>query len=215
MNDAKKKKTIGSVLKEPPGSPDPRRHYLFYLHALIVEGSDGRPKSDEHGYFEYDDIVKALSSRGFEVISEIRPKETIPSAYADKVAGWIDQLLSKGVPESHIIVVGASKGGLIAALVSDRMKSEKMRYAILAGLFQKVIKSDDSIRLHGHVLSIHDFADKHEISPEAFFEKSDKIAEKRIVVTRTGLGHGLLYTPRPEWVEEVVKWSGIDADPTA
>ncbi|MEM7356433.1 MAG: alpha/beta hydrolase [Acidobacteriota bacterium] len=201
-----------AVLSAPPANPDPDRYHLVYLHGAIVEGSDGRPVSPDYGPYEYAAIVDRFLDSGFVTLSEIRPNNTDVERYATKVVSWIGQLLAAGVPAGRITIVGASKGGVIASLVSHQLQNEKIKYVILAGLFATVAAQHD-LELHGEVLSIHDEADKFQVTPEAFFERSEGLANSKSLVTRTGLGHGLLYQAHPEWFDATVAWSGIGSHP--
>ena len=115
--------------------------------------------------------------------------------------------MSTGVSPTQITVVGASKGGMIAATISHILENSQIQYIILAGLFPSLF-TQDGIRLHGQVLSIHDSADKYNISPELFFENSPGLTRHQSVITYTGLGHGLIYRPYPIWMEEVLAWTG-------
>jgi hypothetical protein len=193
------------ILKTPPGNPDPTRSYLFYLHGQIVEGSNGRPVSSEYGPYEYYDIFKAFSSNNFVVISEIRPKNTDSETYSVKVGEWIKSLIKRGVPPSNISVVGASKGGNIAARISSALQMPNINYVILAGLFAGR-ESERGLKLSGRVLSIHDSSDKFPITPENYFNKSVNIKAKKVIITNTGLGHGMLYRPYDEWLSEALSW---------
>ncbi|MBN2529567.1 MAG: alpha/beta hydrolase [Deltaproteobacteria bacterium] len=184
------------------------RQYLFYLHAQIVEGTDGNPRSPRHGVYEYFEIIETFSNLGFHVISEIRPINCNVNAYARKLTGEIESLLASGVPAENITVVGASKGGMIAATVSHLLENPQIRYVILAGLFP-ALHEKGGVRLHGEVLSIHDKADKFPIRPELFFNDSPGLTRSKTVITETGLGHGILYRPYPIWTEEVLSWIGF------
>lgn len=109
--------------------------YLFYLHGLIIEEAGIRPKSDEHGYYEYEQILKELAQEGFIVISEPREKGTQIKPYADSVVSQIKTLLGNKVPPGNITVVGASKGGIISAYVSNILQEKAINFVFLAGLF--------------------------------------------------------------------------------
>ncbi len=75
-----------NILKYVPDNPDCTKRYLSYLHGLIVEEAGIRPKSEEHGYYEYKLIVEALAQEGFTVISEVRGKGTEIKPYAENIA---------------------------------------------------------------------------------------------------------------------------------
>jgi predicted esterase len=195
----------GEILSEPPTQPDPSKQYLFYLHGGIVEGSDGRPVSRQFGPYEYRGILQKFAHDGFTVVSEIRPYGADPAEYGRKVAAWVARLLKAGVPSRNMTVVGASQGGVIAAHVSAILEEPELKFVILAGLFGDV-DSEGRLKLHGRVFSIYDESDTHTISPEMYFKQSPALTEGKSLVTKTGLGHGLLYQPYSAWYEPAIKW---------
>ena len=197
------------VLERPPEIADSGAHYLFYLHGGIVEGSDGRPVSEQYGPYEYRAIVDRFDEAGFVVISEIRSGSDSVGEYADRVVGWIQQLREAGVPAGHIAVVGASMGGMIAVHVSSRLADPQLRFTFVAGLFSR--QADDAgVQLAGHILSIHDADDVSDIEPARFIDGNPRVTSSEVIVTDTGLGHGLLYTPHPLWIDPAIRWSGGD-----
>jgi len=193
------------ILETPPKTPNTSHTYLFYLHGLIVEFGGIRPKSDEHGYYEYELILDKFAEQGFSVISEAREQDTQVISYAEKVVTEIRGLLESGVPSQNISVVGASKGGVIASYVSLMLQQKEINYVFLAGLFEKCL-ADQDLSLYGRILSIHDSLDTLSITPDPFFERSSgQGVFKKIVVTK-GLGHGLIYQPYSDWMEPLVDW---------
>ena len=89
------------------------------------------------------------------MISEIRPRETDPSAYANRVVADVRRQIASGVPSSHITVIGASKGAVIASLVSSRLQDRGVRYVLLANCNDWLIRAHDP-HLSGDVLSIYE-----------------------------------------------------------
>jgi len=179
--------------------------YLFYLHGLIVEEAGIRPKSADHGYYEYELILEELAKRGFTVISEARPQGTQIKPYAAQVVDQIKKLLACGVPAGNITVVGASKGGVIGAYVSAMLGNANINYVLLAGLFEKCLV-DPELKLYGRVLSIHDSADTLSIVPDQFFQRSKGLGRFEKIVLDLDLGHGVIYKPYPEWLEPLCLW---------
>ena len=194
-----------TILHNVPSNPDSSQQYLFYLHGLIVEEAGIRPKSEEHGYYEYELILEKLAQAGFVVISEAREKGTRVKPYAEKVASQIKQLLADKVPPGNISIVGASKGGLICAYVSCWLKEKEIKYAFLSGLFEKYLQ-DETLKLYGKVLSIHDRSDKLSINPLPYFQRSEGLGQFEHIVLDLDLGHGLIYQPHQEWLEPLVDW---------
>jgi len=194
-----------NILQRVPEKPDPKQRYLFYLHGLIVEEAGIRPKSEEHGYYEYELILEELAREGFIVISEARKQGTEVKPYAENIAAQINKLLASGVLPSNITIVGASKGGVICAYVSTMLQGKGINYVFLAGLFEKCLV-DEELKLYGNVLSIHDRSDKLSITPALYFKRSEGLGEFEEIVLGLDIGHGLIYQPHREWLEPVLEW---------
>ncbi len=197
-----------TLLEQVPDAPDRDRQYLFYLHGLIVEEAGIRPKSEEHGYYEYQRILEELAGHGFIVISEAREKGTEVKPYAEKIASQVRKLLSHGVPRKNITLIGASKGGTISAYVSATLKERDINYLFLSGLFEKNL-TDESLKLYGNVLSIHDRSDKLQIVPSLYFKRSEGLGKFKKIVLDLDVGHGLIYKPYREWVDPFLRWVGM------
>jgi len=194
-----------NILQRVPDNPDSTKRYLFYLHGLIVEEAGIRPKSEEHGYYEYELILEELAREGFVVISEAREKGTQVKVYADKIASQIEKLLAGGVLPENITLVGASKGGVIGAYVSTVLRGKGINYVFLAGLFEKYLQ-DEELKLYGEVLSIHDRADKLSITPSLYFQRSEGLGNFEEIVLTLDIGHGLVYKPYRQWFDPLLKW---------
>ena len=194
-----------TILQCVPDNPDSTKRYLFYLHGLIIEEAGIRPKSEEHGYYEYQLILEELAKEGFIIISEAREKGTQIHSYAAKVASQITTLLANKVPPGNITVVGASKGGVIGAYVSTMLGGKGINFVFLAGLFEKCL-ADENLKLYGNVISIHDRADKLSITPALYFQRSAGLGKFEEIVLSLGLGHGLIYRPYREWIDPLLEW---------
>ncbi|HEX8457513.1 MAG TPA: alpha/beta hydrolase [Pyrinomonadaceae bacterium] len=182
--------------------------YLFYLHGIIVENEGVRPTSPDYGVYEYERILDTFVERGFEVISEARPKGTDPHAYASKLVGQIKRLLDAGVPPRNITVVGASRGGGIVMFASTMLKNREVNFVILASCGDFSIYRDNKVDLWGNILSIYDFKERTGVgSCRRFVESSTGVNRHKEIVVQLGLGHGLLYRPLPEWVDPTVEWA--------
>jgi hypothetical protein len=200
-----------NILPYVPDNPDNSKPYLFYLHGLIIEEAGIRPKSEEHGYYEYESILKELAQEGFIVISEAREKGTQIQLYANKITAQIKKLLANNVPPGNITVVGASKGGIISAYVSMALQNIGINYIFLAGLFEKCLK-DEELKLYGNILSIHDRSDKLSITPASFFRRSEGQGLFKSMVLTLDIGHGLIYRPYREWIDPLLEWVRSNKD---
>jgi hypothetical protein len=200
--------TTSNILQNAPDHPDSTNHYLFYLHGLIVEEAGIRPKSEEHGYYEYELILEELAKEGFIVISEARKKGTEILPYAESIASQVQKLLVNKVPPENITIVGASKGGIISAYVSIILREKSINYVFLAGLFEKCLK-DENLKLYGNVLSIHDRSDKLSMTPALYFQRSEGLGQFEQIVLALDIGHGLIYKPYREWIDPLLAWVKI------
>jgi hypothetical protein len=189
------------------GTPPPKQsHYLFYLHGRIVEDQGPKGVSPRYGAYDYPGILAAFRARGLRVVSEVRPSGTDPSAYADKVVGEVRALLAKGAKPSQITIVGASKGAVIATLVSTRLREPGLRYVLLANCNDWLIRSHDP-RLTGEVLSIYERSDEIGGSCRAVAARSPGLKRFSEVALDTGLGHGIVYRPLAAWIDPAARWA--------
>jgi pimeloyl-ACP methyl ester carboxylesterase len=193
---------------EPPAS----RH-VIYLHGRIVqEQQSARPRHPEFGYYELEKILDAFRNRGFVVSGEMRPKAASVSESADRVAEQIRRLLESGVPADHVTVVGASLGADIALLASARLQNPELRFCLLGACLPESIRAvlaEDGKVPSGHVLVIREASDDL-VGPCPEWREDPKFRSTfvaREIVLKTGLSHGFLYRPLPEWVKPVVEWA--------
>ncbi len=198
-----------------PAIIDPSSKYIFFLHGMLAEMYGPNGIHPRFGIYDYHGIVKAFDDRGFTVISEIRRKKTIPYKYAGKVARQVKTLMTKSVPPENIIVAGFSKGGTITLYTAAKIRDHNVNYVVMGGCSSKgaaVLRSyNKSIGqlipfIKGRFLSIYDASDqKCNICQKVFKTAPAKATFKEIKV-KNGLGHGLFYHPRKDWLEPVVEW---------
>lgn len=72
--------------RDMPPTINPSARYLLFLHGRIVKERGPHGEHPLYGPYDYYGLVQAFADRGFTVISEIRPRGTNPSRYADGVA---------------------------------------------------------------------------------------------------------------------------------
>jgi acetyl esterase/lipase len=194
------------------GAAESPRH-LIYLHGRIVqEQQSARPQHPRFGHYELAQILDTLRARGFVVSGEIRPRSVSVGDAADRVVEQVRGLLASGVPADRITVVGASMGGGIALVASARLQNPELRFVVLGACLSETAErlvADEGKGPRGRVLSIHEASDEYTTSCPPW---SDDLAPSPIhtreIVLKTGLEHGFLYRPLPEWVDPVVEWAG-------
>jgi len=195
-----------------PAEIDPAARYLFYLHGKIIEDQGLPAVSAEFGEYQYLEILDALASYGFVVISEQRPRDADGWEHAGRVVRQVADLTEAGVPPGDITVVGASKGAAIAAVVSYLVGDPEVNYVLLGACHPTAIDdlSQQGVVLSGNVLAIRDEADtEYSGSCEELFALSEGkgLGRHEELVLQVGTGHGILYQPLTEWVVPTVRWA--------
>ncbi|PKO11596.1 MAG: hypothetical protein CVU39_28510 [Chloroflexi bacterium HGW-Chloroflexi-10] len=194
-----------------PAVFDPSQSYLFYLHGKIIEDQGIPAISPKYGEYEYAAILETLSSKGFVVISEKRPKNTDGMKYAERVVAQVMKLLKAGVPARNITVAGASKGAGITLLVSSLLRNQEGNFVVMGTCDPDTIKEwkQNKSFLNGNVLAIYDSVDEYAGSCQELFEMSEGhgIARHKEIVLQVGTGHGILYHPLDEWILPTIEWA--------
>jgi len=205
--------TAGALATASPANDSRGNAHVIYLHGRIVqEEQNPRPRSEQFGYYEMNRILEEFRSRGFLVESEIRPRTASVSESANRALARVRQLVASGVPAGRVMVVGASMGGGIALLASARLQSPEARFAVLGVCLSKNVRAlvaEEGKAPRGRVLSIRESSDEvTEPCPPweaSGFSRPGLVV--REIVLHTGLRHGFLYRPMPEWVNPVAAWA--------
>ena len=182
--------------------------YVFYLHGAIVEGQGDGVVSPYFGKYQYEDILQAFRKAGFTVKSEVRKANTDIPSYAKNIAKQIEELLQQGTPPKNITVIGASKGALIAMHVSTFLHNSDINFVFLAACNDGNFDSFPAISFYGNILSIYEKSDNIGESCIRFKNKSQAgIKNYKEIAINTGLQHGFLFKPLPEWVDPAIAWA--------
>ena len=200
---------VASASLQAQPVPDAARH-LIYLHGRIVQDQqDRRPKHPEHGYYELDAIARAFRENGFTVTAEIRPRDMTVGESADQTVRKVRQLLDSGIPKDRITVVGASMGSWIALLASVRLGEPDIRFVLLSPCLSAnvaAVTAEEGRAPKGQLLVIRDASDLPDSDCPPWNgdgrETPGLFAEE--IVIDTGLGHGFLYRPMPEWLDPLL-----------
>lgn len=201
----------GTLDGDVPTSVEANGRYLIYLHGKIVEDKGPAAVHKRYGRYAYDDILQAFAERGFHVIAEVRGPVN-PAQYAKRVAGQVQVLIERGAKPGNIAVVGYSKGGAIAIATAAKVAAADVRYVILAGCgiggrdrtFRQV--AENAGRIRGRLFSLYDQADDEAGTCAGLFDAAGGAVAKDEKVLSTGLGHGVFYAPRSDWLDPVTAW---------
>jgi hypothetical protein len=191
-----------TAISAPPENP----RYLYYLHGKIIEDLGPEGVSLRFGRYDYTGIIRAFERAGLSVVSEVRPKDTDVSSYAEKVVADVRSKLAAGVPASNITIVGASKGSVIAMLVSSRLRNDEVRYVFLANC-NDWMERTFAPRFTGEVLSIYEASDEIGQSCRPIAQRSPALKRFEEMRLETGLGHGVVYRPLTDWIDPAAGWA--------
>jgi metallo-beta-lactamase class B len=199
-----RERAAAGIFGDVPDRPDPRSRYAVYVHGRILEEQGVGAVSPDFGLYQYETILQALAVRGFTVIAEVRKGDPGPD-YPKKLAARVRKLLQAGVPPSQVTVVGASKGGFLTMATAAELREDGVSYVVLAGCGQST--EAFATRLRGRILSVYDAADRFRPSCQTTFAGAPKLADKREIVVKKNLDHGLLYRPLADWLDPLVEWT--------
>lgn len=180
--------------------------YLFYLHGGVVQEQGAYAVSKNYGKYEYYPILDSLANKGFNVISEVRPKSTNEIEYAKYIVRQIDTLKLHGVPAQNIVILGASSDAYITLEVALIAKNPKLNFVLL-GLCSKYAVdyySRDSNVFLGNYLSIYEKSDSKGTCQKMFNNKTNFEFEE--IELNTGIDHAFLFKPLKEWIDPLTQW---------
>ena len=206
--------TAGAASAGAAAAPsDLDKPQLVYLHGRIVgEQQDRRPKHPQFGYYELDQILDAFRQRGFAVTCDMRAKGEALAPAAEHAAAQVRALQAAGVAPGRITVLGASMGAEVALLASAKLHDPELRIALLGACLSLSVPelwAERGRRPAGHVLAIREKSDETtEPCPPWTADAAGRgRLEVRELLLDTGLRHGFLFRPLPEWVEPVAEWA--------
>ena len=152
-------------------------------------------------------IVEAFAKLGYQVISEVRPKNSEIPEYAAKVVSEINLLLKNGVPSDRIVMVGASMGGYIAIEAAYKLGNSNLKFAVLGVCSDYAFKyfSNREQDLCGDFLSIYETSDQPGTCDQLLNNSKCQGSFKEVTLSM-GNGHGFLYKPYPDWINPLTKW---------
>lgn len=185
-----------------------KTNYIFFLHNMFAELFPDSVAHPVYGRTEYGEILEQFRKNGFTVISERRLKNTDVKQYAQKVVLQVDSLLKTGVKPDYITIIGTSKGGYIAQYISTYLANPEVNFVFIGCFEANGVRENSEINLCGNILSIYERTDTLASSGKARKAASKlKITRFKELQLNTGLKHGFLYHPLPQWTEPSMQWA--------
>ena len=90
-------------------------------------------------------------------------------------------------------------------IVSIRVSDPNVGYVVMGSCNKGTLKIGS--RLHGNMLSIVEASDTVGTSCAAMFSAAKNLSAHQEIRLDTGLEHGFLYRPLPEWMGPVTHWA--------
>lgn len=172
--------------------------HVFYLHGRIIEVQGIHAVHKEFGPYLYEDIIDYLNNTGAIVHHEVRSVDTDFHAFSENISGRIDSLIHQGINPQDIIIVGASKGAVMAMNIAN-MNTNPVHY-ILLGANNNFIEEQNAWNLHGQILGIYERSDSLAgRNYDYWIQQSTNATRFEQLEINTGLGHGFLYRPIEAW----------------
>jgi pimeloyl-ACP methyl ester carboxylesterase len=142
----------------------------------------------------------------------MRAKGEALAPAAEHAAAQVRALQAAGVPPGRITVLGASMGAEVALLASAKLHDPELRFALLGACLSLSVPelwAERGRRPAGHVLAIREKSDETtEPCPPWTVDAAGRgRLEVRELLLDTGLRHGFLFRPLPEWVDPVAEWA--------
>lgn len=186
-------------------SKEVEAQHLFYLHGRIIELQGIQAVSPQFGPYEYEKIIDSLSTITSYIHAEVR-KDTVDFYdFCTHISAEIDQLISDGVDPQSITVLGASKGAVMAMQISHD-NPNPINYVLLAANNDNIEQTNDW-SLNGRILGIYETSDQLAgKNYDYWLARSEQTLAFEQIELNTGLGHGFIYQPLPEWLEPLKKW---------
>lgn len=185
--------------------------YMFYLHGRIVEEQGKHATHPILGTYEYLAILDSLSKKGFNVISEVRPKNTDEKLYADKVITQIDSLIKSGISPKNIFVFGASKGAYISLWISAKAKNKNLNFIVMGTCSDETSNDfkDPKYNLYGNFLSIYETSDSFSTSCFKMLSNQKCVKGFSEIKLTMNNGHAFLFKPYEQWLNPMIKWANL------
>lgn len=127
--------------------------------------------------------------------------------YTNTVISQIDSILDKHSSDT-ITVIGTSKGGYIAQMVSTQLNNSKINFVFIGCFQDSDLKEYPNINFCGNILTIYEKSDPFEVSAIKRKQTSKlDIPNFKEVELNTGLNHGFLFQALDAWINPCIKWA--------
>ena len=180
--------------------------HIVYLHGKVVQEQGIDASSPEYGRYAFREIVAALGADGARVHAPVRAPGATVKDSAEDVAALVRELIASGVAAQRITVVAVSHGAVIAMRASTALADARLSF-VLMGACNDWTFNELRPQLHGRILSIYERGDTWGESCRPLVDDAPGVRAFEEIELRTGLAHGYIYRPLPEWVVPTLAWT--------
>ncbi|MBE0645474.1 MAG: hypothetical protein IH600_15435 [Bacteroidetes bacterium] len=198
------------VATSVPDDIDVNLSYVFYLPDEVVTPDDPQPRHPEYGEYQYAEIVNRISAARFTVITQPRETTAHPYLVAADIAKQIRQLADAGVPASHIGIVGAGQGAVIAITAVSKLGDSDLQVVLLSACSAPFIDywEKENELLSGNVLSFYVAGSTRRGPCLPFLEYcgAGRVKQHREIALPESVGEGYFYKGTADWMLPAIAW---------
>ena len=183
------------------------KKHIIFLHNKFLETHTINDPHPKYGKVQLNEINQKFKKAGFSVLINKRHSSTDHDSAVNQVIHQIDSIHKTNLKDT-ITVIGTSKGGYLAQMVSSKLKNPKINFVFIGSFQQSDIKEYPNINFCGNILTIHEKSDPFGVSAIARKQTSKlPIPNFKEIELNTGLNHGFLFQALDSWITPCIKWA--------
>ena len=183
------------------------KKHIIFLHNKFLETHTVNEVHPKYGKVQLNEINKKFKKAGFSVLINKRDSSVKPDSAVNQVIHQIDSI-HKINSKDTITVIGTSKGGYLAQIVSSKLKNPKINFVFIGCFQESDIKEYPDINFCGNILTIYEKTDPFGVSAIRRKQTSKlPIPNFKEIELNTGLNHGFLFQALDSWIFPCIKWA--------
>jgi hypothetical protein len=182
------------------------KKHIIFLHNKFLETHTVKEAHLKYGKVQLNEIKHKFKKAGFSILINKRNSSVKSDSAVNQVIHQIDSI-HKINSKDTITVIGTSKGGYLAQMVSSKLKNPKINFVFIGCFQESDIKEYPNINFCGNILTIFEKTDPFGVSAIKRKQTSKlPIPNFKEVELNTGLNHGFLFQALDTWINPCIKW---------